>query len=200
MDLTLEATPRAATRKGSARKTRAAGTIPAVVYGPQYPSTLVSIDPARLLDIYKQTGDRNTILGVKVGDNAPVSCMVREVQRHPVSRDLLHVDLYVVPTEPITVKVPLAPVGRPKGALIGGKLRTIRREVTVRCRFDRIPKAIEVDVSHLEVADVIRVSQVVAGEGVEVVYDSDFPVLSCVGKLAKEAAPAAGATAAPAAE
>ncbi|MCB9685136.1 MAG: 50S ribosomal protein L25 [Alphaproteobacteria bacterium] len=187
MDLTLEATPRATTRKGPARKARAAGSIPAVVYGPQHAATPVSLDPSRLLDIFKQTGDRNTVVGVKIGDGAPVSCMVREVQRHPVSRALLHVDLYAVPEHDISVRVPLVPVGRPKGALIGGKLRTIRRDVWVRCKYDRIPKGIEVDVSHLDVQDVIRVSQVVAGEGIEIVYDADFPVLSCVGKVQKEA-------------
>lgn len=187
MDLTLEATPRATTRKGAARKGRASGSIPAVVYGPQHAATPVSLDPNRLLDIFKQTGDRNTVVGVKIDGGAPVSCMVREVQRHPVSRELLHVDLYAVPQHAIEVRVPLMPVGRPKGALIGGKLRTIRRDLWVRCMHDRIPKHIEVDVSHLEVQDVIRVSQVVAGEGVEVVYDADFPVFSCVGKVQKDA-------------
>lgn len=191
MDLTLEATPRSSSRKGAARKNRAAGTVPGVVYGPTHAATPVTLDPARLLDIFKETGDRNTIVSVKVGGAAPVPCMVREVQRNPVTRQVLHVDLYAVPQHPVTVKVPVAPVGRPKGALIGGRLRTIRRELVVRCTADRIPKHLEVDVSGLDVQDVIRVSQVPTPEGVTVVYDADFPVLSCVGKVAKDAPAAA---------
>lgn len=197
MDLTLEATPRSSTRKGAARKDRAAGNVPAVLYGPTHATVPVSVDPVRLQEIFKETNDRNTVLQVKVGGAAPVSCMVREVQRHPVSRQILHVDLYAVPEHAVTVTVPLEPVGRPKGALVGGRLRTIRRSLTVSCRYDLIPKTLQIDVSPLDVGDVVRVSQVKTPEGVEVVYDSDFPVLSCIGKAAKEGAeeakPAAGA-------
>jgi len=199
MDLTLEASLRPSTRKGAARKGRAAGTVPAVVYGPTHATVPVSVDPVRLQEIFKGTGDRNTVLSVKVGDAAPVSCMVREVQRHPVSRQILHVDLYAVPEHAVTVAVPIAAVGRPKGALIGGRLRTIRRSLTVRCRYDLIPKALEVDITPLDVGDVIRVSQIATPAGVQVVYDSDFPVLSIIGKVQKEVEEVKPAAAAPAA-
>ena len=110
MDTLLEVTPRDRQRKGENRRSRRGGSLPAVVYGPDHAPKPISCDPVKLTDLFKHTGDRNTIVSVKIGDDAPVPCLVREVQRHPVSRDLLHVDFYAVPRErEIEVMVPINP-------------------------------------------------------------------------------------------
>lgn len=196
MDTTLEVSPRDNHGKGNNRKARAQGSVPAIVYGPTTGSHSVSVDPAKLLSIFKETGDRNTVLQLKVGGNAPIPCLVREVQRHPVSREILHVDFYAVPLEqPIELMVPLKPVGRPKGAVAGGRLRVIRRELKVASRYDRIPSTIEVDVSEMDVGNFIKASQIKTPEGVSIVIENDFNVLSMEGKRAEETAPAAAAPA-----
>jgi large subunit ribosomal protein L25 len=128
-----------------------------------------------------------------------VPCLVREVQRHPVSREILHVDFYAVPQDrEIELMVPLNPVGRPKGAVAGGRLRIIRRDLKVAARYDRIPKTVDIDVSDLDVGDFVRASQIKTPEGVSIVIANDFNVVAMEGKRAEEqAAPAAAAPAAP---
>lgn len=199
METSLEVTPRSSSRKGFTRKSRAQGQVPGVVYGPKHPAEMVTFDPLRLTDLFKATGDRNTVVQVKIGDKKAVPCLVREVQRHPVSRDILHVDFYAVPDGEIRVMVPLAPVGRPKGAVVGGRVRVVRRIVPVMCKADRIPKQVEVDVSPLDVGDSLSISQVTAPEGVSFVFDQDFKVMALEGKqraeAADEAKPAAAAAA-----
>jgi large subunit ribosomal protein L25 len=196
MDTTLEVTPRSGQRKGFTRKCRAKGEVPAVVYGPKHAAEMVSVDPLRLTDLFKATGDRNTVVSLKIGAKKAVPVMVREVQRHPVSRAILHVDFYAVPETPIRVMVPLVPVGRPKGAVVGGRVRVVRRVLPITCRYDRIPKHVEVDVSPLDVGDSLSVSQLTAPEGVTFVFDQDFKVIALDGKAraeAEEAKPAAAA-------
>lgn len=201
MDLTLEVTARPPQKKGPNRRTRRGGAVPAVMYGPAQPARPIAVDPEKLVGLFKATGDRNTVVSVKIGDDAPVPCLVREVQRHPLSREILHVDFYAVPREAdVEVMVPLRPVGRPKGALLGGRLRLIRREVKVACRYDRIPSTIDVDVSELDIGGFVKASQIPTSEGVSLVLPHDFNVLNVYGKRTDEAAPAAGEAAAPAKE
>lgn len=185
MDTTLEVNARANTGKGWARKARAEGKVPAVMYGPATDAQPLEIDPLALLDLFKKTQDRNTVVQVKV-DGETTPCLVREVQRHPVSRDLLHVDFYAVPREDaIEVMVPLNPVGRPAGAALGGRIRLIRRVVKARCRYDRIPETFDVDVTRLNIGDMIKASEIPTPEGVELVLDHDFNIITLYGKRAK---------------
>lgn len=200
MDTTLEVSSRAVIGKGENRKARARGLVPAVVYGKTQTPIPVAVDPTKLVEVFKQTQDRNTIVSIKVGDGDVIPCLVREVQRHPLSRKIIHVDFYAVPKEdPIEVVVPIRPVGRPKGAQLGGRLRLIRREIRISARYDLIPEAIEVDVSDLDIADHIRASQMTLPEGVTLVVDNDFIVVTVTGKQSDRqdaiaaAAPAAAA-------
>ena len=187
MDTTIEVTPRDGKGKGRNRKARARGLVPAVVYGREHAAEAVELEPKPLLDLFKATGDRNTVVSLKIGGKPAVSCLVREVQRHPLSREILHVDFFAVSEAPMEVLVPLRPVGRPKGALIGGRLQLIRREVWVVCKHGDIPAAIDIDVSPLEVGDTLRVSQLVLPAGVALTRGGDFLIVRVVGKLKPEA-------------
>lgn len=187
MDTTLEVTPRTPGTKGDARKQRAKGTVPAIVYGPGTSARAVALDPEVLKALFKATGDRNTVIQLKVGGEAPVPCLVREVQKHPVSREILHVDFYAVPSgATVEVMVPVEPVGRPKGLLVGGRLRLIRRELKVRCPYDGIPSKLTIDVSDLELDTYLRASQVPLPAGVALAFDNDFNVVGVVGRKAKD--------------
>ncbi|MEO0604844.1 MAG: 50S ribosomal protein L25 [Myxococcota bacterium] len=182
MDTTLNVTARETSGKGWARKARAAGKLPGVVYGPKTDAKSVEFDPEILLGLFKTTGNRNTIVQVTV-DGAATPCLVREVQRHPVSREILHVDFYAPdPEAEIEVMVPLAATGRPKGAILGGRLRIVRRRVKVACRYDRIPEQLTCDITPLDIGDMIMASEIPLPDGVRLVADNDFQVISVYGK------------------
>ena len=182
METTLAATIRTDSGKGIARKIRAEGKLPAVMYGPGHDAVPVVVDPTELQNIFRNTGDKNTIVDLNL-DGHSVPVLVREVQRHPVSRKLLHVDFFrVVEGRKIEVMVPVEPKGRPVGAVLGGRLRLIRRVLRARCAFNNIPSRFVIDVEHLNVNDMIRVSEIIPPEGVELVYDVDFNVITLYGK------------------
>jgi large subunit ribosomal protein L25 len=199
MQPTLEVTPRTGTGKGFNRKARAEGKVPAIVYGPTNPSESVTVDPVQLTELFKESGDRNTIVSLKIGEKA-VAVLVREVQRHPVSRAIVHVDFYAVPETEIRVEVPVAAVGKPKGAVVGGRVRIVRRVLPVMCKHGAIPKTIDIDVTPLDVGDSLSISQLTPPVGVKFVFDNDFKVIALDGKVRAEeeapATPAAGAAAA----
>lgn len=178
----LQVEARANTGKGVARKLRAAGKLPAVIYGPDAEPVSVSIDPVALVDIFNETGNRNTVVELQM-EGSTVPCLVREVQRHPVTRDILHVDFYrVAGDREVLVDVPLVPMGRPAGAVLGGRLRLIRRTLTARCLPDNIPAAFEIDATPLNIGDMVRASEIVLPEGVVLDLDNDINVLTCYGK------------------
>lgn len=168
--------------KGNARKLRGTGRVPAVIYGPDTPPKAVDIDPAALELIFKLSQNRNTVVDIETSEGN-FKVMVREVQRHPLTRDILHVDFYhVVAGRPLEVIVPVRTEGRPAGAQRGGRLRVIRRELLATCSYENIPEAFVVDVSNMDIGDMVKASQIPTPNGVEVVVDHDFNVLTVYGK------------------
>jgi large subunit ribosomal protein L25 len=168
--------------KGEARKLRKTGLIPAVVYGAGEEATSVSVDPRALSDLYLESKDRNLVINVKMGkDSYP--CLVRQVQRNPLSRQLVHVDFYKVPEKgSVQVMVPVRGVGRAKGMVVGGRLRIIRREIKIRCNYKDIPASIEHDITPMEVNEMVKVSELVMPKGCTLVAEQDFNVLTVYGK------------------
>lgn len=208
------------TGKTTARKIRKQGKIPAVVYGGGLPAVSLNIVPDDLYQIFRKTRDRNTIVYLDFADS-PVSdevrqawadsgalteqgtvpCMVREVQRHPVRRTLEHIDFYwLAPGQVIETMVPVAGVGRAAGMSIGGRLRLIRRELKVRSPWEKLPAVIEHDITPLNIDDMVKASELVLPEGVELVARNDFNVLTLYGKKAPKAPATAAAPAGKAAK
>lgn len=182
MNSTLTAEIRQDTGKGIARKLRASGLVPAVIYAAGGEARTVSVKPKPLLDIFRKTRNPNTILSLDV-DGETVQVLVKEAQRHPVSRDLIHVDfLEVAPDRLIDVVVKVRPVGKPAGASIGGRIRIIRPVLHARCTYDKIPEFFDVDVTPMNIGDIVLASEVVAPEGVTIIRKNDFQVVSCYGK------------------
>jgi len=170
--------------KGASRKLRATGLVPGVVYGQDQAPLAVSFNALDLTNIFKQTGNRNTIVSLDV-EGEVVPTLVREVQRHPVERDILHVDFYrLSDTKAVVVEVPLATTGKPAGALMGGRTRLIRRSVMVRCVPSAIPAVFEIDATLLNIGDMVRASEITLPDGVSLVAESDFNVVTCYGKAA----------------
>lgn len=179
----LDASLRTSTGKGAARKLRAAGRLPAVVYSAGQPARSISINPTELELALQRTQNRNTLIHLKVEGDGVASCLIREAQRHPVSRALEHVDFYQVGDDQLcSVNVKVVPVGTAIGTKLGGKLQLVRREMQVECKPADIPEAIKVDVTNLEVNAYIRASAVVPPPGCKLVFSGDFNVVTVVGK------------------
>lgn len=183
MDITLEATARDTTRgKSGARSLRQAGKLPAIVYGKDAATTAVAVDPISLDTIFRKTGDRNTIIYMDL-DGTTVPVMVKSVSRHPLHRDIVHVDFYrLEPGQIVTAEVPVITVGRAIGFTLGGRIRMLKRTVLVRCAFTDIPKEVVIDITKMRVNDFITVSQLKPIPNVEFVYTNDYNVLTLYGK------------------
>lgn len=192
----LTAQPRDERKKGGARKLRTTGRIPAVVYGHGEQTRALSVDAHELERLFSSIHVENTIINLKIeGEKADVRALVREVQEHPLKRNVLHVDFYQIHAgEQITVEVPIVLTGTPAGVRAGGILQHTMNEIEIRVSADAIPEEIRLDVSHLDVGDSIHVSDLQLPEGVEVLVDADRSVCSVTAPTVTHAAtPAEGA-------
>jgi len=194
----LEVELREGTGKGVARKLRAAGRIPGVLYGRGEPPQSVVLDP-RALERVITTSDAgmNTLIDLNIAgsrDRAERVVLVKELQRDPVRGAPLHVDFYQVDlTATIEVKVPIVLRGRPRGVeLSGGILDQALRELDVECLPRAIPESITLDVSELEIGSSIHVRDLALPEGVVLRSDPDLSVASVITpKVEEEVAPVA---------
>lgn len=179
METTLNLTTRHDSGKGVARKLRRAGRVPGIIYGGGGEPVLVSMEAREALHLFHSISVENTILNLMVDDHDAERALVREVQVHPYRTELLHVDfLRVRRGVAIEVHVPVHATGVPAGVRDGGILEHVFHDITVKCVPSRIPEAIEVDVSHMEAGDVLRVSDLEMPEGVENLSDPDQAVCS----------------------
>jgi len=199
IELTVE--KRSTNGKNEARRSRAAGRIPAVVYGAGKPNVPVTVDRKSLSDVFREGAGENTIFLLKLGgSDQSRHAMIKEMQRDPVTRRPLHIDFVrVLMDVKITIKVPIEIVGIAKGVKTeGGILDTVTREVEIECLPGNIPAGLAVDVAELGIGDALRVSQIPAPEGVRIVENPEKIVVHVVHPAREEeAAPAAEAAAEP---
>ena len=199
---TLTALPRNVSGKGNARKLRATGRVPAVVYGHGEQTRTLTVDAHELDRLFSQIHRENTIINLRIeGEKAEVRALVREVQSHPVKGDVLHVDFYQIHAgERITVQVPITLTGTPEGVKAGGVLQHALDELEIRCVSDHIPNEITVEVGHLGIGDSIHVSDITLPADVESLVDGDRTICSVIAPTVVAAeAPVEGAEAAVAA-
>ena len=155
----MSVSSRAGNGKGAARKLRAAGQIPAVLYGEGGVSQSIQLHGA-MFDRVMRTGAHHRLLDLTVDQEKVVKALVREIQIHPVSRAVVHVDLQRVSMQKlIHVEVPIVLVGKPDGVRNqGGILEQSLREAEVECLPGNIPEEIVVDVNDLQVGQTIHIS------------------------------------------
>lgn len=176
---TLKANSRAERGKGAARKLRAAGRVPAVVYGETREARAISVDVRELERLFAGISVDNTVIELGIDDGAKIRVLVRETQRHPYRDEILHVDFYQVRAgETVSVEVPLRLVGTPAGVREGGVLDQILHEVLVSCVVDRIPESIEHDISELAIGDTVHVGDLKLPSGVESELEADRVICS----------------------
>jgi large subunit ribosomal protein L25 len=166
--------------KEANRKLRANGQMPAVLYGAGIDQSIhVALEPRQLNKALENPKKTNALMNVDLGSDAGThTVLVREIQRHPVRREILHVDL-VAPdlAKPVVSVVPLRFTGKSVGVGMGGRLRTPYREVSVQSLPADIPAEIVVDITNLDIGHAVQASDLNAGDNVSVVYDRDFVVV-----------------------
>jgi large subunit ribosomal protein L25 len=203
---------RARSGKGDSRKLRAQGKVPGVCYGASVDGRIeplpITVDIKQLRGALDPVRKRNTVISLTIeGGTQPRSlhALVKDFQVDAIRRDVTHVDLLAIdPDKEVRAEVPLEFTGKPKGTIDGGQLRIVLRSLTVRAKPSDIPVKLAVDVSPLEIGDVIHVSAINLPGGVASVTGRDLAVVTCAAPeeekvAATDAAPAEGAAAAPAA-
>ncbi|MGB0678310.1 MAG: 50S ribosomal protein L25 [Polyangiales bacterium] len=154
--------------KGAARKCRAAGRLPAVLYGPGGDNQSITLCPHALSKALATEHGRNAVLEIAVGDKRE-QVLLRELTQHPVSAAYIHADFYRVDeSRPVRVNVLFRAEGRPVGVQRGGKMRVVLRTLPVSCAPSRIPAVIAADVSELNLGAVLTVDKLPLPEGVTV--------------------------------
>lgn len=180
------------------RRLRAEGRVPGVVYGPGQPATAITIDRKELRRALNTEAGSNALVTLTVGDDSMV-VILREVQRHPVRRDVTHVDFFKVdPTRPIDVDVPVHLTGEPKKVTTMGGITEQRiNTIKVRVRPDGIPDSITVDISDMTLDRSILVKDVAMPEGCTAISNPQQAVVTAeLTRAAITAARAGGAEAA----
>ncbi|HEY8549417.1 MAG TPA: 50S ribosomal protein L25 [Vicinamibacterales bacterium] len=184
---TLEAVKRDTRGKNAARRLRAAGQIPAVVYGGSEAPVAVAVDPKRLSRILHSEAGVNSIIDLKL-DGSVTQVLVKEFLLDPIKHSLLHADFYRVQMDkPITVTVPVVVKGDARGVKQqGGFLDLPHREVEIESLPSEIPEAIEVDVTELLIGQTIRLRDVAAGARWTPVSDPDTPLAHVIAPRVEE--------------
>ena len=180
--------------KRDAKRLLRSGKIPGILYGPKTEAVALALDKrefsSRVADLegshLVRLKSESTIFADKVA-------LVKDMQYHPISGDVIHADLYEVDlTARITVHVPLHFVGKAEGVVRGGILQPIVREIEVECLPLDIPGYFDVDVSRLDIGDSVHIEELTMPEGVTAVAESNLALVAVVPPTVEEA-PAAAA-------
>lgn len=170
------------TGKGAARRLRAEGMIPAVIYGTQAKAECLAVATADLKKVLSQVAGDVAFLELKVeGDSTPRMAMLQELQMDQIGRKFRHVDfLEIRPDKKLSLEVYLELVGEPAGLAEGGILNQAAYTIMVNGLVADIPDSISVEVSHLAVGDSLMAGEITLPSGVEAAWDEDFAVASCL--------------------
>lgn len=192
---TLAAQVRPTVGKGTARKLRSAGNIPAVIYGHGRQPQPLAISAYALERLLEKISYRTTVIDLDIG-GATARTLIREIQRHPFRKQILHVDFQeLVAGEKVTVRVPLVYVGTAEGVRTGGGiLDQVMHELELLVDPSHIPNHIDVDVTALAIGHSLHVSDVKVPEGAEVLDAQNATVCVCsIPKAIEEPTPEAAA-------
>lgn len=178
---------------------RAQNLLPGVVYGKQVGSIPIEVDARAVHDILARRG-RSVLIELELtgdGTAAKYHAILKELQYHPVRNELIHIDLQQVTLdEEVSTTVPLRLVGTAPGEEKGGLVEQVLRSVEIVGRPDRLPEAIEVDISGLDLGDSLHVRDLVPPAGVRLLEDPEAVVVTVLVPEGEEEAPVAGPEAA----
>ena len=178
--------------KGSARKLRVQGRIPGTCYGRNLTSASIILNPQNLVTLLKRSdAGLNTLIDLTVdggGEYDGRKVLVKDLQRDPVSGQVLHADLYAVDlTQVIHISVPIHLTGEAKGVTMsGGIVDHALRDLEVECLPTAIPREFLIDISDLDIGDSLHVRDITLPEQVTLVGDADLSVVSVMAPIVEE--------------
>ena len=200
MEAVLEAQARSSFGKNEARRTRAAGQVPAVLYGGDAKgATPIAVAPKALLRILHSESGQNTLISLKLAGSGDTRVLVKDFQIDPVTHEVLHADFYRVAMDKLLrVSIPILVHGEAAGVKQqGGVLEHIRREIEIDVLPADIPEHIDIDVSELMLHQGIRVRELPVSPKWKAVSDPDMMLVHVIMPKAEEVpAPADAAAAA----
>jgi large subunit ribosomal protein L25 len=190
----LEAEVRAGSGKSVTRKLRMTGMLPAVLYGMEKEPQMLHVNARDLTRLLHLGGGENVLVDLVVGKTQPEKVLVKEVQHHPVTSKIVHIDfLRIDLSKKVTVMVPVHIVGIAEGVRGGGVMEVASRELEVSCLPMDIPSHIDIDVTALKINDAIHVADLQLGK-LEILTDKARTVVTIQPPtVIKEVAPAAEA-------
>ncbi|HEV2695856.1 MAG TPA: 50S ribosomal protein L25 [Verrucomicrobiae bacterium] len=198
----LKAYPRTLLQRGAVKKLRTSGRVPATIYGRQTKPQNLEVNSKEISDLINHSVSENLLVDLAVESDAKAKrlALVQEIQHHPLSGKVLHVDFHeVAENEKVTVSVPLETTGEAAGVKTGGgTLEHILHKLKVRCFPKDLPDQILVDVTSLEIGKSLHLGDIKAPEGVEIIGNKNLTAISVAAPRAEEevaataAAPAAG--------
>jgi large subunit ribosomal protein L25 len=176
----LAAENRSDAGKGAARRLRATGRVPAVLYGHGTKPQHLSVDARQFGQALRTDAGVNVLISLEVGRDNHLA-LAKEIQRHPVKGHLIHVDFIQVRRgEKVHVQVPVHLVGEAPGVREGGIADQDLYQLNVEAEVTAVPEAVEADVSGLGIGDVLRVGDLKAPEGAVILDDAEASVVSVV--------------------
>ena len=199
----LTAYSRTLIRRGGAKKLRAAGRIPAVIYGGKTKPQNLEVDRKAMEDLIGHAASENLLVDLAVDQEASRRlALVQEVQHHALSGKVLHIDLHEISEhEKVTIMVPVEPIGEAVGVKTGGGvLEHVLFKIKVRCLPKDLPEQIQVDVTNLEIGKAVHIGDIQPPPGVEILGDKHISVLAVAAPITEEQEAAAEAALATPAE
>lgn len=177
--VSLNAFPRTLSRRGGSKKLRDAGRIPAVIYGRQTRPENLEVVARELEELIHHSVSENILLDLSLNDARRLA-LVQEVQHHPLTGKVLHLDLHEVSeNEKVTIMVPVETTGEAAGVKTGGGvLEHVLFKLKVRALPKDLPEQILIDVSHLEVGKSIHLGEIKPPQGVELIGNKNTPVVA----------------------
>lgn len=185
----MEAEPRSSFGKGANRRLRAEGKVPAILYGGTKEPVALAVEPKQVIDIIRSHGGVNTIFELSVkGSKSSENVMITDYQIEPVAHNLLHADLLrVAMDKEMELSATIELTGTPAGVKTGGgMLDFITRTVEISCLPSDIPETLVADVSHLEIGDYLRVSELEVPKGVKILSEGNVVVAHVLEPKAEE--------------
>ena len=192
----LKAFPRSLVKRGSVKKLRAAGRVPATIYGRQIKPQNLELNTLEICDLLNHSVSENLLVDLAVENDAKAKrlALVQEIQHHPITGKVLHVDFHeVAEDETVTVSVPLETTGEAAGVKAGGNLDHILHKLKVRCFPKNLPDQILVDVTSLEIGKSFHLGDIKAPEGVQIIGDKHLTVIAVSAPRAEEVVAATAA-------
>jgi large subunit ribosomal protein L25 len=185
--IALSSTHRSPGGKGVARRLRAEGRLPAVLYGYGVETpTPLSLDPKEFQKALTNPKGLNAVFSIQVEGNTH-HVLARELQRNPVSRQILHVDLVAADmNKPVVAAVPVSFIGKSIGVVTGGRIRKPYREVLLRAKPTEMPAEVVVDITPLDHGMGVKATELTLPDGVNPVFDRDYVVVKVLKPRGKQ--------------